>query len=336
MARCSLCGGRLDLEKRCTLCGLDNTKNDDQYKGILKQNSCDDGPLTHTHEDMTDSEKKQRTVYPKSQAPTYSQGKARHAEYATPTYTQQRVGKTRKTQSKAAKKGAGSLIAVIIAIFGIIPSLIGLIEETSYEPDIREYKYENYLESGMYEVGVHIPEGTYAMELSWGENGRVEIMEFEEKGVVTVDAYDLSIGDMEYIEGIYLSEGQILTISSDGNVGLYSDDVDFYDVNGVENALSESFVITGEAIAGSDFPAGVYDIWYEFMEDTEVEEYGDVSYQLINPESGEIVFEDSQYFASDMGTTVYRNVYFSEGSKIWLNGLREVVLTPSEVIGVSE
>ena len=72
------------------------------------------------------------------------------------------------------------------------------------------------------------------------------------------------------------------------------------------------------------------------MEDTGEEEYGDVTYQLVNPESGEIVFEDSQYFASHMGTTVYRNVYFSEGSKIWLNGLREVVITPSEVIGVSE
>ena len=319
MARCSLCGGRLDFEKRCTLCGLDNTKNDKQYEKLINRNDCDDKPLTHTHE-----------------TPADSQGKTRRAEYATPTYTQQRVGKPKATQSKTAKKGAGSLVAIVIAIFGIIPSLIGLIEETSYEPDIREYEYENYLESGMYEVGVHIPEGTYAMELNWGEDGRVEIMEFEEKGFLTVDFYDFGIGEMEYVEGIYLGEGQILKIPSDVNIGLYSNDVHFYEVSGVENYLSESFIITEESIAGTDFPAGVYDIWYEIMEDTEEEEYGDVSYQLVNPESGEIVFEDSQYFASHMGTTVYRNVYFSEGSKIWLNGLREVVLTPSEVIGVSE
>ena len=335
MARCSLCGGRLDFEKRCTLCGLDNTKNDDQYKGFLKQNSCDDGPLTHTHEDMTDSVKKQSTVYPKSEAPTYSQRKSQRIEYARPTYKQQKVSKA-ATQSKSEKKGAGPIVAIIIAIFGIIPSLIGLIEESSYEPDVREYAYENYLEAGMYEVGVHIPEGTYVMELNWGENGRVEIMEFEEKGFLTVDAYDLSIGDMEYVEGLYLSEGQILAISSNMNIGLYSDDVHFYEVSGVENYLSESFIITEESIAGTDFPAGVYDIWYEIMEDTEAEEYGDVSYQLLNPESGELVFEGSQYFASHMGSTVYRNVYFSEGSKIWLNGLKEVTLTPSEVIGVSE
>ena len=336
MARCSLCGGRLDFEKRCTLCGLDNTKNDDQYKGFLKQNSCDDGPLTHTHEDMTDSVKKQSTVYPKSEAPTYSQRKSQRIEYARPTYKQQKVSKA-ATQSKSEKKGAGPIVAIIIAIFGIIPSLIGLIEESSYEPDVREYAYENYLEAGMYEVGVHIPEGTYTIGIDWGEAGFVEIMEPIEKGFCITDSYELSLGKQEYVEEVYLSEGQILTIPSNMLLYLGSDDVDFYDVSGVENYLSESFVITGEATAGIDFPAGVYDIWYEPVGDEQQDdEYGDVSYQLLNPESGGLVFEGSQYFASHMGSTVYRNVYFSEGSKIWLNGLKEVTLTPSEVIGVSE
>ena len=318
MARCSLCGGRLDFEKRCTLCGLDNTKNDDQYKGLLRQQGCQDRPLTHVHEETPVSAKKQST------------------KYSGPTYTKQRVNKSKAMQPKSGKKGVGSIVAILVAIFGIIPSLIGLIEESSYEPDVQDYAYENYLEAGMYEVGVHIPEGIYAMELNWGEDGLVEIMEFEEKGFLTVDSYDFGIGEMEYVEGLYLSDGQILLVPSDVNIGLYSDDVHFYEASGVENYLSESFTITEESIAGTDFPAGAYDIWYEIMEDAEEEEYGDVSYQLVNPESGEIVFEDSQYFASHMGSTVYRNVYFSEGSKIWLNGLKEVVLTPSEVIGVSE
>ena len=49
MKRCSLCGGRLDLNKKCTLCGLDNSKNDDNYKHLVNRNACEHQPLTHVH-----------------------------------------------------------------------------------------------------------------------------------------------------------------------------------------------------------------------------------------------------------------------------------------------
>ena len=50
--RCSLCGGRLDSNKRCIECGLDNTKNDSMYRGMTNRNNCDGEPLTHVHEEL--------------------------------------------------------------------------------------------------------------------------------------------------------------------------------------------------------------------------------------------------------------------------------------------
>lgn len=49
MLRCSLCGSRLDLNRRCTFCGLDNTRNDSMYRNMVNQNDCKNKPLTHVH-----------------------------------------------------------------------------------------------------------------------------------------------------------------------------------------------------------------------------------------------------------------------------------------------
>ena len=58
MVKCSLCGGNLDSKKRCTFCGLDNTKNDDMYKHLVNQNDCSNQPLTHIHTDEENASQK--------------------------------------------------------------------------------------------------------------------------------------------------------------------------------------------------------------------------------------------------------------------------------------
>ena len=47
--RCTLCGGKLDSHGVCKECGLDNNKNDKNYR--VNQSSCDSQPLTHVHEE---------------------------------------------------------------------------------------------------------------------------------------------------------------------------------------------------------------------------------------------------------------------------------------------
>ena len=48
------------------------------------------------------------------------------------------------------------------------------------------------------------------------------------------------------------------------------------------------------------------------------------------------MLEGSQFLSQDMGKTVYRNVPLTEGSKIWLEDLTQITLTPSEVIAATE
>lgn len=47
--RCTLCGGKLNKEKRCVECGLMNDKDDSQYTHRVNQSVCDGSPLTHVH-----------------------------------------------------------------------------------------------------------------------------------------------------------------------------------------------------------------------------------------------------------------------------------------------
>ena len=56
--RCTLCGGKLDSNGICKECGLDNKKNDKNYR--VNQSSCDGQPLTHVHTEETKPPVKER------------------------------------------------------------------------------------------------------------------------------------------------------------------------------------------------------------------------------------------------------------------------------------
>lgn len=55
--RCQLCGGKLN-GSICQECGLDNSKNDSQYEKYLGTSKCDEGPLTHVHEEKKPKKEK--------------------------------------------------------------------------------------------------------------------------------------------------------------------------------------------------------------------------------------------------------------------------------------
>ena len=90
MKKCTLCGGKLDYHKKCTFCGLDNTKNDDAYRHLLNQSACADEPLTHVHEDVP--------MYGKSEKKTSGQ-----LDFKT-------------------------VVGIIVALFTIIASILGSFE----------------------------------------------------------------------------------------------------------------------------------------------------------------------------------------------------------------
>lgn len=75
--RCTLCGGKLNSEKICTECGLNNTKYESKY--ILNQSSCDSRPLTHVHDEKESEQPKSSKKYqyeyqPKKQKPVNHKG----------------------------------------------------------------------------------------------------------------------------------------------------------------------------------------------------------------------------------------------------------------------
>lgn len=310
MAKCTLCGGTLDANKRCSLCGLDNTKNDEQYKHMLNKNNCDGQPLTHVH------------------------GHARHSATSTRktqtrTYTTN-SSNTKNSKGNSNKKNIVSILGVIVAIIGILPTIFDLVKDASYEEVRVEATYETYLEPGSYIVGTHIPEGTYMLEIDQGEWGIIQFQEIID-GAIFVNEFEvMDIDDMERIEDVYLGENEVLSISTGLTLMAYSSDADPNEITSQLNPQTEGYMISQTSVAGVDFPAGVYDIMY----DPECEGEGTVFYQIMNPQTGLVMIEQNQTISIE--DDVYRNLTLTEGSVIWLDGLQQVIIQPSEVISSTE
>lgn len=320
--RCSLCGGRLDGQLRCTECGLDNTKNDKMYEKMLNKSKCDGKALTHVHEENVKQE--------------YSTAKVHQTSKARQNTNQ----KNRKNQKN--QKNFGKIIATVIVILGILPSIFtgifSLIEsefmdEIYYEEeyaytDLEEYTYETILEPGFYTVGVHIPEATYDIEMTLGEFGNLEIFEYDGDELMSVDYYSL---DTEYDTGVYwldLFAGQILKVSSEIEVFASA----YNETDGLAweyNPLTAGYQITDTVVAGQDFPAGVYDIYYT---STSGEEFGAVVANLWSADVETFTLEEYAFFDGYMGDSYYRNVPLTAGSEVSVTGLENVMLIPSEMV----
>ena len=296
MAKCSLCGGTLDANRRCSLCGLDNTKNDEQYKHMLNRNDCDDQPLTHVHEHV--QKKKANVKFPKKDVN---------------------------------KKNAASIIGVIVALISVFSAIFGFLEEAFYEEVHVEAAYETYLEPGTYAIGTHIPEGTYTLEIDTGEWGLVEILEDIDGEIFVEECFYMNIDDEVRVEDVYLDENHMLSIPTGIGLYVYSSDAEPMNITSQLNSQKEGYLISQTSVAGVDFPIGVYDIVFDLEHPDDV---GTVSYQIMNPQTGMVMMERSQIMDSD--NAVFRNLTLTEGSVIWIDGLKQVIIQPSELISVVE
>lgn len=307
MAKCSLCGGRLDLEKRCTLCGLDNTKNDEQYKRIINKNNCDGKPLTHVHE--------------------HSQGEAECTKWQD---TKTWIGKKTSLSESGNKKNLASLVGIIVALVGIFSTIYGFVEDAFYEEIRVDVAYETSLKPGNYTAGTHIPEGTYTLTIDSGEWGLVEIQSWDDEEFYMDECFYMSPNE-DVVEGVWLGENHVLSIPTGLTLYIYSEDADPNGIFSQINSQMEGYLISQTSVAGVDFPAGVYDIVFdrEYPDDK-----GNVSYQIMDAETGLVMMERSQIIDSD--NDVFHNLMLPEGSVIWLEGLRQFIIQPSEVISVTE
>ena len=325
--KCNLCGGRLDNSLRCTVCGLDNNKTDDMYKHLLNQNECKNEPLTHVHEEKELSRTVQRESY----------------DYAK--YTD-KIGKNRKTGKKINNVVGGIAIAVIIMIIVSYVFMTSFVfsrmkefqEIFKIEEVYPEYLYpeeDNYeceLPSGFYEIGVHIPEGNYIVSVGKDEYASVGLYELLEDdlphreswsfGPLQTDEYEI-----EFREGNYI---QVATHSAIRFRSLTNYDYNEDKIVIIEN--QDSYHAKGRMVAGKDFPAGVYDVYFTAASGNG---QGYVNLYLMNQSGTEFMWNELLYFDENAGDGYYASFPFTPGSEFIADeGLKGMLLVPSHAVGL--
>lgn len=350
--RCYLCGGKLD-NGRCVLCGLDNTK-------IEKKNY-------RLNESSFDRKKKMRSQYSSETRTEQKRAEQKRAEqniYRPPASSYPVKTKTGKAKKSAGgntntngKGRAALLITVVAAAAGLAGPVINLVQEfiadyssggytESWSDETVEYDlysyvtrelsdtgevYETELGGGEYIVGVHIPEGSYRLELLEGMGG-VSVTDpvnsiytyefFTEEG----DEYD---DELTVLDDVRLYSGALVKVDSYVKMNFYTETGQTQEMVYEENPLTETVSLERDQThtAGTDFPAGVYDI--SSVESGEIdfsvylgelsEEYPEVNYRT------EYIWSEGE----EKGT-VFHNAVLPEGAEI--TSPVDITLTPSPVI----
>lgn len=334
--RCQLCGGKLD-HNICTLCGLDNSKTDSNYK--LNQSSCDRQPLTHVHTEGTPV--REHTARPNT---------------ARPNVTAARPVSANRDSGKKAQN-AGTIIKIIFVIvivvqilsvaFQMIDFNSGVLGDTfhqltggdHYEEDWyanvtralsdEGEEYKAVLNPGTYIVGVHIPEGTYTVE-SPDEEAYVSLsLNDEENRIYFWENFDTQEG-VTTLDDVRCYVGARVTVGRGGNLFFHSSNAQTDTMTALDNPLTEGVTVKNGDVAGVDFPAGTYDI---IMQEGNIDFGYTVPGTVLDyPEEDDYVeMTERMWIDTYEGEFIYRNLYLPEGTDIFIEE-GEVNLVPSEKI----
>lgn len=208
-------------------------------------------------------------------------------------------------------------------------------DDSAPDPDDDPYEYvtreipedgtafEAALDSGIYQVGIHIPEGIYHVEPA-GENGILDISDTE--NII----YDhIWFGDAtEYNEipeadDIRLYNGAEIKITGGGTLLFATDNAQPLTQETSANPLTESFLLEeGTFTAGEDIPGGIYDIILE-----KADEYISFGLDLSYPNG----YSDYLWASNSSGEPEERivNVIIPAGTELTLEG-NPVQLVPGE------
>ncbi len=309
-----MCGGRLNGQKICTECGLDNTKCDKEYK--VNQNICDGEPLTHVHNEE-EQKKRGRT------------GRTARAGYR----------KQPRPERGRAVRILTAMIVIIVLVGAAGPPLIEAVQSMigsasdSYEFDYDPYEYterelsetgETYdasLGQGEYLVGLHLPEGAYTVS-SAGDYVSVNVDDDEN----SIWLYINLDSETPRAEDIRLYKGARVQVHGDADVSFSTQNAQLDERASMENPLTEEVLLSrGWAEAGVDFEAGVYDVYAK-------EDYGSLDVTIYDEQGEEW---ETQYIWLDADSdaeNVFRNLVLPQGALISCEDGLRISLKPSEVI----
>ena len=364
---CYLCGGKL-INGRCSSCGLDNTKldkknyrlNESSFDRKKKQNV---GHLCESHNGR--KRKKLQVEYQQKENPRIEISQTGQMQPGEPTvFNPARKPHTGSyEEQKKARKISGILsgiIVVIVAFTSIAGSVGDFISsfgddfhssdydwnddgsevESEYDPYMNTTRelsetgatYDCVLGYGEYEIGAQIPEGTYEVELVSGE-GSMQQDDPENSiyyySYFSEDESDTDAGD--YLDDVRLYTGGHLKIDTGLVVQFHSENAQTEQMQLEENPLTEQVTLKAgnTYTAGTDFPAG----WYDVTEASGVD-WAELHYKiylgdLYDKENENLNYENyGLWFYDTDGSESYRNAVFPEGTELEVvDG--DLILTPS-------
>lgn len=183
--------------------------------------------------------------------------------------------------------------------------------------------YEVTLSDGFYQVGIHIPEGVYHVELA-EESADLHIADTEN---IIYDSVwfgdETEYDEVTEADDIRLYNGAEISITGGGSLLFTTDNAQPFTQETAANPLTESFILEeGSSTAGESIPEGMYDILL-----AETDEYISFGLEISYPnELSEYLWASN---SSGEPEERIRNVIIPAGTELTLDG-GPVKLEPSE------
>ena len=345
---CSLCGGKL-RGTICTECGLDNSKNDSNYRTSSSHSGFE--RMTHVHDRFDPFAGKTLTKEQKKDMRNAMASRTQQMSKPSGSYKYAEVTDMRRSQPHKKKGNLGKVIGILWIIFILVGALVTVIDyvsvgDASWAEPVPDYEYEEVevydpyedaqydlpetgemvkevLSAGEYIGGVHISEGTYSVMVVEG-TGNYNLVS-EEHGIYIYEGVAEEQYDEIITDDLRIYEGAKLTVSESVVVQLYSENASSA-METMENPNTKSFTVQDEFVVGEDVIPGVYDVYgvagAGILDFTVEFEDGYSAYGCA------IVGEEGNAFSYP---TVYKNLVLPEGAVAQLDDMT-VELVPSEII----
>lgn len=336
---CSLCGGKLK-DGICTECGMNNQKSDEMYRDRLNRSEYDHASMesmSHVHTEQGVKQYKKpvlnkRAETAKAESPKLSAGAAAPKTGARAKTFRQQTGAGRyQGTSKTIGLVAVMILVIILAMAGL--SVFSFVREAvdgggtavNYNYDeIQEQlpaqgeHWDNQLPAGIYMVGTDIPEGEYTVA---GLEGSSFEVHDNTHSIYRQDSFGTEEYEVERAEGIPLFTGTLVCVNGMNPVSFVAENAQTQDLEErTDNPVTETVDVSGTMTAGTDFPAGTYDI------QAVGEGFGYVTYEIpcVSPYNEDeqlyysfgIMLEKNPTSEYPAYCSVYKNVVLPEGAVV--------------------
>lgn len=250
------------------------------------------------------------------------------------------------------KKSFNNMLVIIgsICIIGILSILFILVGPNIKDrfTKLSDFEHQYLLEPGIYEIGTHIPAGTYYVRSDVEETCKFDVYDISNNFLFTTGCYQVrnktqlmqpakqqwGIEIKNRKRNIELGEGKLLMIYPNTQLFFYSNRIEDSALNTKNNSNLKTYQISDvqsskRLVSGKDFESGVYDILYEPKNATQE---GRVSCVLKFVGSYESKFTMTfDCSGSDGDQVLYKNIPFTKDSVI-VTIVEGVSLVPSKVI----